>query len=386
MSSKNWQASYLRLHPKSVLKNLEQPFVYHIGRDELYEIDERAEDFLLRCNGESLGKALTDESDFVEYCLEEGILEGHPQPVPTPVTVDHGLNPSLRYLELHLLHKCNLKCRHCYLGPLQPIEMPVDDAVDITRQFSDSGGLRLLISGGEPLLYKDLKTFLEKTEALKIRRVLFTNGTRINSRNISWLNVDEIQFSLDGWKNGHEQLRGRGTFEPTLQGIRAASVSGIPVSISTVIHRYNLDEFDRIQNFIKEIHAVEWGIDVMSASGSLVTNQDLIVSYETAARYLKYAFGGGYHGSSEGFACGRHLMTVLPDNQAVKCGFYAGQPLGDARKSLKECWLNMNHIPLDHLDCKGCTALEECRGGCRFRAPHPLAPDPAMCALYGISR
>ena len=386
MSNKYWQASYLCLHPKSVLKNLEQPFVYHMGRDELYEIDERARDFLLRCNGELRGKELTTDADFVEYCLEEGILEAHEQPVPTTVTGDDGLIPSLRYLELHLLHKCNLNCRHCYLGPLQPVEMTVDSAVDITRQFSDSGGLRLLISGGEPLLYKDLKPYLEQTRALKIRRVLFTNGTLINSANIDWLNVDEIQFSLDGWKTGHEYLRGRGTFEPTLQGIHMATDAGIPVSISTMIHRHNLNEFDRLRRFIEQIHAMEWGVDMMCMSGSLMQNPDLTVPYEIAARYLKYAFGGGYHGSSEGFACGRHLMTVLPDKQAVKCGFYADQPLGDAQKSLKHCWLNMNHVPLDQLECKGCAALEECRGGCRFRAPHPLAPDPAMCAFYGISR
>ncbi|MFO7972731.1 MAG: radical SAM protein [Desulfobacterales bacterium] len=386
MNKKNWQESYLRLHPKSALKNLEQPFVYHMGRDELYEIDNQAQEFLLRCNGESRGKELTADADFVEYCLKEGILQGHEQPAPTTVTIDHGITSSLRYLELHLLHKCNLNCRHCYLGPLHPVEMPVDSAVDITRQFSEGGGLRLLISGGEPLLYNNLKTYLEQTRSLKIRRVLFTNGTLINSGNIEWLDVDEIQFSLDGWEKGHEHLRGRGTFAPTIQGIHLAVASGIPVSISTMIHQYNLNEFDRLREFIEEIHAVEWGVDVMCVSGSLMKNPDLTVPCETAARYLKYAFGGGYHGSSEGFACGRHLMTVMPDGQAVKCGFYADQPLGDARKNLKRCRLKMNHVPLDQLECKGCSAIEKCRGGCRFRAPHPLAPDPVMCAFYGISR
>jgi radical SAM protein with 4Fe4S-binding SPASM domain len=264
--------------------------------------------------------------------------------------------------------------------------MPVEDAVDITRQFSDTGGLRLLISGGEPLLYKDLKTYLERTQALKIRRVLFTNGILINSKNIAWLEVDEIQFSLDGWEKGHEQLRGRGTFERTMKGIHTANAAGIPISISTMIHRHNLNEFDRLHEFIESIHSIEWGVDVMCVSGSLMRNPDLTVPYETAVRYLKYGFGGGYHGASEGFACGRHLMTVLPDRQAVKCGFYANRPLGDAQKSLKHCWLNMNHIPLDQLECNGCSVLEECRGGCRFRAPYPLAPDPVMCAFYGISR
>jgi radical SAM protein with 4Fe4S-binding SPASM domain len=79
-------------------------------------------------------------------------------------------------------------------------------------------------------------------------------------------------------------------------------------------------------------------------------------------------------------------MTVLPTGKAVKCGFYEDKPLGDARMGLLSCWLNMEHIPLAALECKDCPVLEECAGGCRFRAERPLAPDKAMCARYGITR
>jgi radical SAM protein with 4Fe4S-binding SPASM domain len=263
--------------------------------------------------------------------------------------------------------------------------LPLADAVDITKQFSENGGLRLLISGGEPLLYPDLQTYIEQTNELKIRRVLLTNGTLINNENITGLNVDEIQFSLDGWLRGHERLRGKGTFARTMKGIYAAKKAGIPISISTMIHRGNLSEFERLQEFIVEIGAVEWGIEIPSEAGALQDHTELIVPYKTAAPFLEYAFGGGYHGSSDGYACGRHLMAVMPDGQAVKCGFYRDKPLGDAHKGLIDCWLKMEHIPLTRLDCKNCSALEECRGGCRFRAPHPLAPDPLMCCYYGVS-
>lgn len=240
------------------------------------------------------------------------------------------------------------------------------------------GGLRLLISGGEPLLYKDLKKYIALTKDIKIRRVLFSNGTLIDSNNVSWLDVDEIQFSLDGWGKGHETLRGSGTFEKTIAGIRAAGRAGVAISVSTMIHRENLDEFDRMKDFIRDIGAVEWGVDVMSVSGALETHKELVVSCKEAVPFLDYAFGGGYHGSSEGYACGRHLMTIMPDGQAVKCGFYRDKSLGDARKDLRECWLKMEHIPLSQLECNGCSALNECRGGCRFRAPGPLAPDPVL--------
>ncbi|MFZ2629985.1 MAG: radical SAM protein [Desulfosalsimonadaceae bacterium] len=381
-----WRHTYLRLHPKAALKDLEEPCVYHAGRDELYEIDRRAMDFLSQCNGTKTGKDLTDKGEFVRYCLKEGILEALDAPDPVDVVVGQGADPSLRYLELHLLHKCNLKCRHCYLGALNPAELPLADAVNIARQFSAGGGLRLLISGGEPMLYKDLKSFLVQTGGLNIRRVLFTNGTLINDKNIGWMDVDEIQFSLDGWEQGHELLRGEGTFASMMAGIQSARTVGISISFSTMVHRGNLDEFDRMQAFIRETGAVEWGIDMMAVTGSLEKSPDLAVPWETAAPFLEYAYGGGYHGSSDGYACGRHLMAVMPDGQAVKCGFYRGQPLGNAAKSLNDCWLKIPHIPLDHLECRDCPVLNECRGGCRFRAPHMLAPDPAMCCVYGIQK
>ena len=386
MSDAAWQKAYLRLHPQAALKRLEKPYVYHMGHDELYEIDALAEDFLLHCNGTLKGEDLPADADFVAYCLAEEILEAHPQPIPAKVVLEKSVYPSLRYLELHLLHACNLRCRHCYLGHPRPIELPLADAVSITRQFSENGGLRLLISGGEPLLYQGLRTYLDQIKDLNVRRVLFTNGTLINGENIKWINVDEIQFSLDGWMKGHDFIRGKGTFARTMQGIDAARNQGVPVSFSTMIHRGNLEEFDRMRDFVMEVGAIEWGIEMPSVAGALEDHPDLMVPYEMAVPILEYAYGGGFHGSSEHYACGRHLLAVMPDGQAVKCGFFRDKPLGDAHEDLKGCWLKMEHTPLDLLECKDCSAVDECRGGCRFRAPHPLAPDPVMCKLYGISR
>jgi radical SAM protein with 4Fe4S-binding SPASM domain len=384
MGRRGWQDAYLRLHPAVALKNLEQPYLYHINNDELYELNDEGRDFLLCCDGSSRGRDLTGDTGFVRFCLKEGLLERLPQPDRVAVRPGNGPAPSLRYLELQLSRRCNLSCRHCYLGPPRPDELALEEALSIVREFEEMGGLRLLISGGEPLLYPHLREFIEATGGLKIRRVLLTNGTLITAKNAPWLGVEEIQFSLDGWQWGHDMLRGAGTFASVIAGIRAARDEGIPVSIATMVHRGNLDEFDMLRRFTEEIEAVEWGIDILCMAGSLELNRDLAVPYEVAAPLMEYAHGGGYHGSSDGFACGRHLMTVTPSGNAVKCGFYEDKPLGDARLGLRSCWLKLDHIPLAELECKGCPVLDECAGGCRFRADHPLAPDKAMCALYGI--
>jgi radical SAM protein with 4Fe4S-binding SPASM domain len=386
MTGARWENAYLRMSADAALKNLETPFIYHVKRDELYEIDDTAASFLLSCDGTRKGGDLTSDSEFVEYCLEEAILETSAHPEPTVVKMGEKTDPSLRYLELHLTHQCNLSCVHCYLGePGASSGMPIADAVAVTRSFSDMGGLRLLISGGEPLLYKYLKPYLAEISGYKLRRVLLTNGTLINHDTIQWLDVDEIQFSLDGWEKGHDRLRGKGSFKRVMEGIRIARSFDRDVSIATMIHRDNSSEFDEMAAFIKEIGALEWGIDALCVAGTLSDHRDLLVDHMTCARLMEYGFGGGYHGAADGYACGHHLMTVMPDGRAAKCGFYADLPVGDATKGLRQCWEKIEHVRLSQLECGSCEVVEQCRGGCRFRAGTPLGPDPVMCAFYGIS-
>ena len=385
MTPRDWQASFLTLHPQAFLKRLENPFVYHRGRDELYEIDEKALQFLSQCDGLRRGGELTSDGEFVAFCREEGLLETSDRPHPRTIDIGKAPTPSLRYLELQLLHQCNLRCRHCYLGPPRPERLTLGEALGISREFSQRGGLRLLISGGEPLLYPELPRYLSETRGLSVRRILLTNGTLITRQNITGLELEEIQVSLDGWRQGHEKLRGPGTFDRAIRGIRIARDAGIPVSIATMVHRGNLREFDQLARFVEEIGAVEWGVDLPCLAGSLEEHSDLMISPEEAVPYLNFSFGGGYHGSSEGYACGRHLMTVLPSGQAVKCGFYQNRPLGDARQGLIACWLRLKQIPLAKLECRDCRVLADCAGGCRYRAAKPLGKDPLMCALYGQS-
>ena len=382
-----WGEAYLRLHPQASLKRLEQPCLYHCGSDELYELDATALTFLAKCDGSRRGRELTSDAAFVTYCVDEGLLEALPCPALAPgaITVTGWPSPSLRYLELQLTHRCNLRCRHCYLGPPQPQELALADAVAITREFAAGGGLRLLISGGEPLLYPALQEFIEETRGLRLRRVLLTNGTLLSTATMRWLQVEELQVSLDGWRHGHDRLRGTGSFDRTRRGVAVAREAGIPLSIATMVHQENISEFGHLERYTREIGAREWGIDLLCPAGSLLDHPQLLVPIEEGVPLLQHAYGGGYHGASDGFACGRHLLTVLPSGQAVKCGFYADAPLGDAHHGLRACWQKLHHIPLAELDCRGCPVLADCAGGCRFRAAAPLAPDRVMCALHGVS-
>ena len=371
--------------PHCVLKHLENGYLYNIRTDDLYELDVNGFEFVKACiRGEPLSELPLDR-DFLETCLGEDLLclgaqpdKHHPHLRPSPV-------PSLRYLELQLTDRCNLKCKHCYLGEPAKTDLPLTSVLAVLKEFEDMQGLRVLFSGGEPLLYPDLRALNEALARFKLRRVLLTNGTLITKRNyLDWCNFDEIQFSVDGLEEGHEKIRGKGTFSKTLRGMEAAREKDMPFSVATMVHQYNLHEFEALSHWLQALGVVEWNIDVPCSAGRLTDHDELLVAPEDGAPFLKHATGGSYHGADEPFACGYHLCTVTPAGKVLKCGFYDGRPLGSLTEGIETSWTRARHTPLTELECASCEYLLECKGGCRFRAESPSGKDPVMCALYRV--
>jgi len=254
------------------------------------------------------------------------------------------------------------------------------------EEFEEIQGLRLLISGGEPLLHPH---FWETNEILRnyaFRSILLSNGTLITKEVAKKLRVHEIQLSLDGMKEGHESLRGKGTFEKTITAIDHLQEANLRVSVATMIHRKNLSEFDQLASLLQSKHIEEWNVDVPCLEGRLKTNQDFLVSPSEAGRFLEYGFGGGFHGATKNSTCGAHLCAIIPNGAVCKCGLFSGEPVGSIEEGLRTCWARIPRIALKDLTCK-CPVTEECRGGCRYRAKIQgdlFQPDLFQCYARGV--
>src|SRR5450756_1416338 len=126
------------------------------------------------------------------------------------------------YLLVHLTDRCNLGCRHCYRAGAKKGDLSAFSHRRMLEEFEDGGGLRLLLSGGEPLLYPYFWQLNDLLPAFDIRVVLLTNGTLLDRRSAALLNVHEVQASLDGLEESHDRLRGPGAFRRALAGLEAA--------------------------------------------------------------------------------------------------------------------------------------------------------------------
>jgi radical SAM protein with 4Fe4S-binding SPASM domain len=391
-----------------VLKRLETPALYDIRGDELYELDETAFEFLKKCartegcSGEEADKAFTG------YCLSEGILSGAPaaagplaeseqdhkkaQAFPEASFPGSSLVPSLRYLELQITTRCNLRCRHCFIDHQDQNELSADVIKDILDEFESMQGLRLMITGGEPATHSDFGVINELLPGYGFRKILFTNGLLLEKELINKLNVDEIQFSVDGMERGHDALRGRGTYKKVMRSIRDALSSSITVSIATMVHSENTGEFAAMETLFKSMDIKDWTVDVPSLTSHIKNDELLHLPPEIAGQFLNYGFGGGLHGGGEGYACGLHLLSVLANGLVAKCAFYIHSPLGNVSEGLQKCRSRLKPVRLDALQCAGiaCPFIDTCRGGCRFRASTAQGEwgtnsrDIYKCCAYGI--
>jgi len=371
------------LAKECVLKWLETPSVYHIKNDDLYELDDLSFEFLRKCSSDR--GCSSEQVEFIDYCLNEGILTEdrillkHPPLIKSP-------DPSLRYLELQITDRCNLRCRHCYIGDKGNSELSVNQIQKTLKEFEEMQGLRVLISGGEPLIHRKFKEINHMLPDFFLRKVLFTNGLLLNKRILKKLNVDEIQVSIDGLEDAHDSLRGKGTFKLAIEAVKNAIDSGFEVSISTMVHPKNLEDFEEMEKLFKDIGIKDWTVDVPCVTGRLKENDQFSISPELGGKYLGYGFGEGLHSGASGFGCGLHLMAVMADGRVSKCTFYSDSPVGRIKDGLRECWQRIKPVRLDELKCD-CSYIESCRGGCRYRATllgDPCGKDFYKCKMYDI--
>ena len=383
-----------RLNPDCSPKLLEEPCLYNRADDELYILNQEAVEFLAAGANGAEPPPGGETADFITFCLEEGILEAEgeagfasraaDEPARRRLQLAPSPIPSLRYLLLHITDRCNLKCRHCFLGESGSTDLSLEKILAAVDEFEAMQGLRLLISGGEPLLHHEFWQINDYVADRDLRVVLLSNGTLIDRKTAARLRVQEVQVSLDGMREAHDFMRGAGHFKRSIEAIRLLTDAGRQVSVATMIHSRNLEDFEELAELVGQLGAREWAVDLPSATGRLAKEPGLMVDPRTAGPLLRYSFGGATHEPVPGYACGAHLMAVMANGSAARCGFYADRPVGTISEGLAACWQKVRKLPLADLDCD-CDFIADCRGGCRFRATgynSPMGADLCQCYRY----
>jgi 12,18-didecarboxysiroheme deacetylase len=191
----------------------------------------------------------------------------------------------------NITRRCNLKCLHCYAHARNiPFdnELTTMEGKNLIDDLAGFGVPVLLISGGEPLVRKDLPELAAYAVEKGMRAVISTNGTLITPQmadTLKKIGLSYVGISLDGMEEINDRFRGvKGAFRSALKGIENCKKAGIKVGLRFTINKINVGEIPDLFKLIEEndIPRICFYHLVYAGRGSKLVEEDL--SHEESRR------------------------------------------------------------------------------------------------------
>ncbi len=189
-------------------------------------------------------------------------------------------------LYINFLKLCNLQCIHCYSNSGNSKE--VIDIKKLTELVNEIKPLKIIISGGEPLLmYKKIKLFLEGIKE-KTYITILTNGTIFDKNVSNFLSeyANEVVVSLDSLDPEiFKKIRGKDLLLSVINNIKEINKLNKKLSLSYTIFDANFFEIDKILSFASSEN-IKW-VNILRAreigrqKGSF-TKQKILENYKNA--------------------------------------------------------------------------------------------------------
>jgi radical SAM protein with 4Fe4S-binding SPASM domain len=154
---------------------------------------------------------------------------------------------------------CNARCKHCSSNSAtrEADELSTREAVGLVSQLADAGVVDLAISGGEPLLRRDLFEIIKHARSRELSVGVGSNGallSRDQAQRLAECGIGRFQVSLDGLAPAHDALRRwNGLFERALRSIETAYHAGLRVHVCCTINRTNWQELEPFTRLVSSL-------------------------------------------------------------------------------------------------------------------------------------
>jgi molybdenum cofactor biosynthesis protein A len=161
------------------------------------------------------------------------------------------------YLRISLTERCNLRCFYCMPEEGIPVRdrnefMSSEEIIAISKEFVELGVNKIRLTGGEPLIKKDIANILMQLSELNVDLGITTNGILVD-KHIDVLkkaNLKSVNVSLDSLNEEKFNLISRRQyFKRILSNIDLLIAEGIEVKINMVLIKGTND--DEIIDFIQ---------------------------------------------------------------------------------------------------------------------------------------
>jgi pyrroloquinoline quinone biosynthesis protein E len=319
-----------------------------------------------------------------------------------------------------LTYRCPLGCAYCS-NPLELAEAGDELATeDWIRVFAEAAGLGVLqvnLTGGEPLVRRDLEELVAAARARELYVNLITSGIPADAqrlRRLAAAGLDSLQLSVqDVDPQGAAWIAGRTDDDAKLATAAAVRELGLPLTLNVVLHRGNIGHVPELVALAERLGAVRLELANSQSLGWALANRDALLPsageierarQEAAAARERLRgrieilfvrpdyYAGRPRACMDGWA--RRYLLVTPDGLALPCH--------QARSITTLTWESVRDRPLGAIwedgpgfqafrgeawmpePCRSCDERAADFGGCRCQAFALLgdaaATDPA-CAL-----
>jgi AdoMet-dependent heme synthase len=322
----------------------------------------------------------------------------------------------------NLTYRCNLACEHCYLdaGGTPQVgtenfadrsELGTDDCFKVIDQIAAfAPECVTILTGGEPLLRRDILEIVRRASERGLWVVVGSNGVSITenlAKRLAEAGARGLSLSLDALDSErHDRFRNvRGAWRNTVEGAQILNRTGLPFIVQTTVGAHNLGELEAIADFAHDrLAAKVWNLYflVPTGRGQFVSDitpaqydevlaslyriqrkydRRMLVNAKCAPHYIKTVLEKGdpgaqirtYSGGAGGCPAGTHYMGIRPNGDVTPCP-YLPVFAGSLRSStLADLWTSSELFTGIRLRtslggrCGACEMNGHC-GGCRARA------------------
>ncbi len=324
------------------------------------------------------------------------------------------MTDDLYLIAINLTQRCNLACAHCYMDAegreSGGDELGTVEVQALLEEIASRGNETMVVlTGGEPLLRRDLETLVRHGSQLGLSMVVGSNGvllTEERARSLQTAGVMGVGISLDSLDpDSHDRFRGcPGSWEKTLQAMDHCRRLGLPFQLHFSVTEQNAHEVQSMIDFARASGAHVLNVFFLVCTGrgetmsdisparyeevlkELVQAQqqsmDLIIRARCAPHFKRVAYEAdpespltraqGYEGG--GCLAGIHYCRITPQGEVTACPYIPDEEGNIREQGFWKIWDNAENFQrLRNPELKGkcgkCEYRKLC-GGCRAR---PLA-------------
>ncbi|GBE01569.1 antilisterial bacteriocin subtilosin biosynthesis protein AlbA [bacterium BMS3Abin08] len=325
-----------------------------------------------------------------------------------------------KWIAWEITRRCNLRCVHCRSASEAVVkghpDFPTEDAYRVIDDIASYAKPVVVLSGGEPLMRKDVFDIAGYGTDKGLRMCMATNGLLVDDERcerIKESGIKIVSLSLDGsTADVHDDFRKqRGAFEGTIRAAGLFRKHGIEFIINSSFTKRNQEEIPRVYRLAKELGATAWYMFMIVPTGrgeeimnELISKEDyeeilewhyqmeklekeMLVRPTCAPHYYRIVLQQSRHegeaferrslkfstGGAKGCIAGQLICLIDVDGDVLPCSYFPKSAGNVFEQPFKDIWENselfreLRDFKSYKGRCGSCEYINVC-GGCRARA------------------